>query len=1304
MNKYFLFQISVLVLIIFSCTPQNSTNSEKKNDLVSFSISAESEQFLIFKHGFKNPIIIQNVQKDFRPYLHPLTAPNSEVSLTEFSPSHHKHQTGLYWGFTRVNGLGIEKDSLDKWFYVKDKPKNISDGIGRDYFHNPGSDFWQKVGAEVIIGEGPEVKWKTSYNMLDANGKSILLETQTWTLTEKENMYFLKLEWKGEALEDFTVNEFDYGGLFLRMPWKEGVSGEVSNAARQKNNNAEGQRAMWVDAGMEIKGLDKPGHIAIFDHPDNDGFPQSWRVDNQLGIGPVSAREGDWSIKKGEVKSFQHQVVAYSGDRNDIILNDLWGDYAGDKGMYNTASLWGIAQKEAREAKFLSPEEAVKAMTIKEGYKVNIFAAEPMITQPMAFCWDDKGRLWIAENRDYESRQRGFSNFGDSKILILEDSDHDGVVDTKKVFLENIPFPSAIAVGHGGLFLGAPPNLLFVPDSDGDDKADFENIKVLLTGWGIRDRHETINSFHWGPDGWLYGLEGFATPSKIRKPLGKGKIYKHRESFPDDLLEGEGVDINGGVWRYHPLKERFEVVAHGFSNPWGIDYDEKGQLFISACVIPHLFHIIPGGIYQRQGGSHFNPYVYEDIQTIVDHRHRSAHGGARIYQSDAFSSDQQGRIFMANIHEHAVLSDVLTKNGSGFNASHGEDFLLANNAQWIGFSLEVGPDGGIYVLDWHDADICGMEVANKETGRVFRIMPENSKAENWEGRYKDLALFSDEELVNLQSSKSNWHAQRARIILQHRASTKALSESSIFELKRLLIKEKNGSIRLRALWTLFTTNNISTLDLVNLLKDKDEYIRAWAIQFLCEDGLSDNATLDALNQLSKNEKSAVVRLYLASALQKINKDERWNIAQELSKYDKDANDPNIPFMLWFAIEPLIMENHKKALNLAKTSKIPSISNKIARRIVDGGSLNILVDAFKDESKGRKDMIEGLLAGLQNHSDLTEPSNWESVKKVIKLDRNLSQLIEDVDQQFGNSESALKMMESLKNINTKSDVKQKAIINLAAQQRKELEKLIPELIKQPELRIEAIRAIAAYDNEELGKLLLINYSNLNAAEKQEALQTLSSRSVYGWQLAKAIENKSIPKSEIPAYIAMQIRRVVGNGFVEIWGPIDNVTSNIETQLKKYQRLLTEERLYKADYEHGQVVYQKTCSPCHKLFGNGGQLGPELTGSNRTNISYLLSNILNPNGEIQEDYKMVIVSTNDGRIYSGNIIAENSQNITLRTVGQDAISINKSKIQDREVSDKSMMPEGLLETLSDKEIVDLIGFLKKLEPNKTFKEIN
>ena len=286
-------------------------------------------------------------------------------------------------------------------------------------------------------------------------------------------------------------------------------------------------------------------------------------------------------------------------------------------------------------------------------------------------------------------------------------------------------------------------------------------------------------------------MQGFATPSKVRKAAGKGRIYKQGEPFPEDILQGEGVEINGGVWRYHPTKDRFEVVAHGFSNPWGIDYDAKGQLVMSACVIPHLWHVVPGGIYQRQGGQHFNPYVYGDIQTVADHRHRSAHGGARVYQSDAFPVSQLGRVFMANIHEHAVLSDVLERKGSGFTAHHGDDVLMANNAQWVGFSIEIGPDGALYVLDWHDADICGADVLHHETGRIFRVAPTASQAADWPGRYSDLRAMSDAELVGLQTSRSDWHARRARVILQGRAAKGTLGGQTRAELLRIFKTDTN---------------------------------------------------------------------------------------------------------------------------------------------------------------------------------------------------------------------------------------------------------------------------------------------------------------------------------------------------------------------------------------------------------------------------------------------------------------------------------------------------------------------------------
>src|SRR5215217_889412 len=622
MLKSLLLFITLLFILWFSPKYLATTN---RNDVDLEAVQDEkSGMITVTRTDTKQAVLIQNADADFRPYIHPIASPDGKSVLTEFRPEHHKHQTGLYWGLTDVNG--------------------------RNYFANPGNGFWKRVAARVIEKSGKAVKWQTVYDLLDEKGAAVMTEIQNWSMEQDNGKFLLTLEWKGEAKTDLKVGKYPYGGLFLRMPWKPGIDGEVINAARQHNQKAEGQPSTWVDVGIKINGRDDRAHIALLDHPENKGYPQKWRVDEQLGVGPVRVHDADWLLKKGEMETIKHQLVIYTGEFSDIQINNAWAKFAGKDPSWATVDLWALAKKEGMDAKFLSPEEAVKAMTLKEGFMANVFAAEPMITQPMAFCWDDKGRLWVAENRDYESRSSGFSNDGNSRILILEDTNHDGKADTKKVFADGIPFPAAMAVGFDGVFVGAPPNLLFIPDRDNDDKADMKDIEVRLTGWGIRDRHETMNSFHWGPDGWLYGCQGFATPSRIRKPVGKGKLYSHKEPFPEDeILRGEGTDINGGVWRHHPVKDKFEVVAHGFSNPWGIDFDAQGQIFITACVIPHLWYVIPGGIYHRQGGQHFNPYTYTDIKTIADHSHRSAHGGASIYQSDAFPQDQKGRIFMANI-------------------------------------------------------------------------------------------------------------------------------------------------------------------------------------------------------------------------------------------------------------------------------------------------------------------------------------------------------------------------------------------------------------------------------------------------------------------------------------------------------------------------------------------------------------------------------------------------------------------------------------------------------------------------------
>lgn len=1265
--------LCLLYLALFaSCADEaqdSSTTKPAGSETIALSLvqDEEANTISVFREGTKTPILVQNAKPSFRPYIHPLLAPDGKGVLTEFSPSHHKHQTGLYWGFTNVNG--------------------------RDFFHNPGEGFWKKVSAFVIEEKGQQVKWQTIYDLLDETGKAALTETQTWTMHIDSGNYVLSLEWKGEAKTNITIGKYDYGGLFLRMPWKEGIKGEVINQARQRNANAEGQRAMWVDVGLQVEGRDDLAHVTIFDHPENRGYPIHWRVDNELGIGPAPSRKDDITIKKGESEVFRHQLFVYTGTLNDLQLSDHYNNFAGNNSMYSQAEMWEVARQEGLDAKFLSPQEAVKAMTIKNGFNVNVWASEPMMTQPMAFCWDDRGRMWIAENRDYESRGHGFSNAGDSRIIILEDTNHDGTADTKKIFLENIAFPAALAVGFDGVFVGAPPNLLFVPDRNHDDKADVKDIEVRLTGWGIRDRHETLNSFHWGPDGWLYGLQGFATPSRVKKPNGKGKLYKHKDPFPEDILQGEGTDINGGVWRYHPTKDKFEVVAHGFSNPWGIDYDQHGQLFISACVIPHMWHVVQGGIYHRQGGQHFNPYVYDDIKTITNHSHRSAHGGARIYQSDAFPENERGKIFMANIHEHAVLSDVLAPKGSGYIASHGDDFMMANNAQWVGFSMEVGPDGNVYTLDWHDADICGQQVLNSETGRIFRISPAQSNAQNWNGRYDDLSRLSDKQLVQYQTSKSDWHARRARVILQSRAAQGKIDKAILNDLQTIFNSNAETTNRLRAMWALHITNLSTAGMLADALKDKNEYVRAWAIQLLCENNAPPKEALEQFVSMAKSDPSPVVRLYLSSAMQRIGKEDAWKVISNLVNHQEDAGDHNLPKMLWFALEPLAKENPARALQIAGEGKIPMLSKFVARRAVDAGALEELVKAINGQPRALNLFLEGMIEGMEGRVDLKPPPSWAAVfQKLRNQQGRTGQLSNEIAELFGDTDAAQRSLATLANENAPLDQRRKALLALSFQQRKELVPQLPKLFKDKQLRPDVIKAIASFDNQDLGKLLLDNYDKLSAAEKADAIETLSSRPTYGWLLTTALKNKQVPKNNVSANVARQLRRVVGSGFVEVWGPIDDKPRD-NKEFTKYKNLMSGNSAKSPNINQGKQIFTRTCGTCHKMFGSGGNIGPDLTGSNRPNLDYLLFNILTPSAEIQDDYKMVVVTTRDGRTYSGNVVGENQRQITMRVVGQNDIVLNKSSIQSKEVTSTSMMPQGLLNNLTEEETVNLLSYLQQ-----------
>ena len=375
--------------------------------------------------------------------------------------------------------------------------------------------------------------------------------------------------------------------------------------------------------------------------------------------------------------------------------------------------------------------------------------------------WDERGRLWVLELYEYpKGAPKGQK--GRDRVKILEDTDADGRADKVTVFADGFSLATGLALGNGGVYLGVAPDLLYLEDTNGDDKAD--KTTVLKTGFGLEDRHELLNGFAWGPDGWLYMTHGVFTRSKVRDP---------------DDPDGFGVAVDAALARYHPRTKKFEVFADGTSNPWGVDWNERGDAFVSACVIHHLFHMAPGGLYNRQGGTWSNPYGYvQDLPTkglpaIVDWRHyRAAHSGICIYQGDQWPAEWRGLVFLGNIHQSAINCDRLTPVGATYRAekeskllgpSKGDwevgagNFLVCDDHWFRPVSVQTGPDGAMWIADWSDKYPCYQNAqadpdgVDRELGRIWRVVWVGDKAgkpvASRPVKDMDLKKLKDSELV-----------------------------------------------------------------------------------------------------------------------------------------------------------------------------------------------------------------------------------------------------------------------------------------------------------------------------------------------------------------------------------------------------------------------------------------------------------------------------------------------------------------------------------------------------------------------------
>lgn len=951
----------------------------------------------------------------------------------------------------------------------------------------------------------------------------------------------------------------------------------------------------------------------------------------------------------------------------------------------------------------LSPKDALAAFRSYEGFKVVQSAAEPDVRQPVAMTIDERGRVWIAEAYEYPLRADG--DTGRDRILIFEDKDGDGIFDERKIFMEGLNLVSGLEVGFGGVWVGAAPYLMFIPDADRDDKPDGKP-EILLDGFGWQDTHETLNSFTWGPDGWLYGCHGVFTHSKVGKP---------------GTPEAERSPINAGIWRFHPQKKIFEVFAHGTSNPWGIDFNEQGQAFVTACVIPHLFHIIQGGRYHRQAGSHFDPHTYDDLKTCADHLHYTgdqwassrdgssssfggghAHCGLSIYLGDNFPDMFRGRLLFNNLHGHRINQERLERKGSGYVGKHEPDFLFSNDRQHMGVSLRYGPDGGLYLTDWYDSQTCHNvteEIWNRSNGRIYKITYGIPQA-----RSVDLAKASDMELVKYQSHKNEWFARTARRLLQERAAAGQLDQENVSEALENLLSDKDGARRLRGLWALHGIRTLDEQKLSNLLSHEDEYIRAWSVQLLGEDGKIGNEVVKKLAAMASEDPSPVVRLYLASVLQRLHLEQRWEIAKGLLGRAEDESDQNLPLLVWYGVSDLIGADEKRASELLVLSRLPKVTSFIARRLAGSASgRDILIDVVatnREQLRFSQDVLEGLAAALVTAGQVSSSAKWAAVSPIFSelKGENHRRNFEAVATAFGDPQMAERLRHVMRDLGEKSENRLSAWANLQRMKLPDAADLLMNSVSVEEdpLRAKWIEGMASNGDGRIVKFLAERLLHLEGKEKEAAILVLSGTESGAVILAKALSSGELPRDQVSAFVARQMRGYgkseISDAVEKYWGVISAGTA--EDKLKEisaWKQRLTPAVLKEADLRNGRRIYGQTCFACHQLFDDGMKVGPDLTGSNRKDVGYLLENIIDPGSLVGLDYQLHTVTRKDGSAVTGMLKKKTEEASIFAMIGGGQVVVRNQEIASHEVSTASMMPEGIIANLSEDDVRDLVAYL-------------
>lgn len=969
---------------------------------------------------------------------------------------------------------------------------------------------------------------------------------------------------------------------------------------------------------------------------------------------------------------------------------------------------------QADDSQPVPPDKVLGTFTYPDDLRLELLAAEPLITQPVELNFDHRGRLWVVQysqypfpaglkitGYDYHLRAQ-FDKVplpppngtrGADKITLLEDTDQDGVYDRATDAISGLNIATGVTWGRGRIWVLNPPYLLAYPDPDGDGFPDGDPV-VKLQGFGLEDTHAVANSLRWGPDGWLYGAQGSTTTANISS------------------LVTKNVRFNGqGIWRYHPETEIFELFAEGGGNTFHVEIDDKGRIYSGHNGgEARGQYYKQGAYYPKNWGKHgplTNPYSfgYLDHMALQGERLRFTHAFLRYGGGNLPERYRDALIGINPLHNFLQWSQF-EADGSTFKTVDQEQLLATDDHWFRPVDIKAGPDGGVYLADWYDSRLSHIDPRDtwhRASGRIYRLKSKKGIAT----AVPDFSKLTTPELIQMLAHDNRWMRQQALRQFGDRRDETALPKLNA------ILKEETGQLALEALWAIHLSGGFDAAVALAGIQHADPYVRMWTARLLGDQRQISDPLAEALSALAGREKHPEVRSQLAGTAKRLDGTAAVSLIRALLESEPDTEDPDNPLLIWWALEHKAESEREEVLALFQNSELwesPLVREVLLQRLMQryvmaGGADNLASAArlLQDAPSpvAARPLLNGWKEGLRGQNPENFPPELLALVQGYqeKLGENPLNLALRRGDEQALEKTILLIREPSTDLSEKLDY-----VKIAGEINRPL--LVPALLDlvkdngtSPVLRQAALHSLSSYGEEEIGAQVADWYPDRLRAEpdvRAAAQDLLISRPEWARMLLDKIQRtRQIAAEDIPVE-KIQKLLLLGDDAIartvhQVWPDIRPLTSEDKArEIKRFKELFSEQ---KGSAVRGKTVFGRQCGTCHQLFDQGGTIGPDLTGYERKNLDYLLLHIVDPNADIREGYVTYTLITKDGRQVSGMVADNSGKVVRLRSLNGAVSEFSSDQIEKMQAMPVSLMPERLLNTLSDQEITDLFAYLMK-----------